>query len=388
MAHRSRTGSVYLAVVVVVAAVTVLVMTGVALRKQINERAVVGADSAEVARLAVSASELAAHHAVKSETFEERAATGTIFSNLALAGGTISATVRDADTKGLPTEDTENFRITADAATGAARSRIAFTVESPEDPFTVWLRAHPSVVSYWPLDEAGTTTARDRIGPRNGAYSHSFLAGTQTHEHGNPAPYFAWNTQFARVDHAPAFELANGSLAFWVRFDVKPTDDDVTVTVISKESRSPGAAMSLRIYMDKDEFYFMLDNSRENGKTIKKSDGHFDVGVWHHVVVTWGSQGMWMYIDGKKEQDSKGDRIGLDGNLWALRPPNTSPWYFGVSNTPSGIYDQSSPLVGSVARVALFSSQLNEADAATIYKLSTAPPDRRVQTGSYARVVD
>ena len=389
MAHRSRTGSVYLAVVVVVAAVTVLVMTGVALRKQINERAVVGADSAEVARLAVSASELAAHHAVKSETFEERAATGTIFSNLALAGGTISATVRDADTKGLPTEDTENFRITADAATGAARSRIAFTVETPTDEFTRWILSQPNAVAYWPLDEVNQTTAKDSVAERNGVYSRAFVAGSQMHEHGAPAPYFAWYDQFVRVPHRGVFELASGSLTFWVRFDVKPGSWYPGVMgAVSKERDGNSSAAFLAVYLDDDDLCYRLNNQNNHGDTLRTSSSRITAEAWHHIAVTWGNHGMELYLDGVRRDHESGARLGMGRNYMGLGPANTEDWYFGVRNIPYGSYSQGDPLVGSVARVALFSGRLSAEDIELIMKTSTMPPGRQIKPGSYARVVD
>ena len=389
MTRSTRTGSVYLAVVVVVAAVTVLIMTGVALRKQINDRARIGSDGAQAVRLAVSAAELAAHDAVKSETFEERAATGTIFSNIALAGGRLAATVRDADTSGFPNDDTENFRIVADAVAGGARSRIAFTVETPTDEFTQWILSQPNAVAYWPLDEVNQTAAREVIAERDGVYSRAFVSGSQEHEHGAPAPYFAWYDQFARVPHRGAFELAAGTLTFWVRFDVKPSSSYAGVMgAVSKERDANTSAAFLAVYLDDDDLCYRLNNQNNHGDTLKTSSSRITAEQWHHVAVTWGGHGMELYLDGVRRDHESGARLGLGRNYMGLGPANTEDWYFGVRNIPYGSYSQGDPIVGSVARVALFSGRLSGENIELIMKTSTMPPGRQVLPGSFARVVD
>ncbi|MCC5822588.1 MAG: LamG domain-containing protein [Phycisphaerales bacterium] len=388
MIRSGRRGSVYLAIIVVIAAVTMLVMTGVALRKQINERAQLAGQGSDASRLAVSAAELAIEHAYRdTDAFIARSFTGTIFSNLNLSAGAIAATVTDADTQGPVQDETERFRVVADARVGQARSRIGFEMDLPEDDLTRYVSVHNRIVAYWPLDEVNQTTAVDKINARNGVYGVQSAAGAMTHEHGNPAPRVQWVTEHIRVPHRSAFELANGTLCFWIRFDLKPTTSGIQMAAISKERSPLGSSVSLSSYLTDNHFYYTLEASSGIGRSIRFSSNRIVEGQWHFIALTWGSNGMELYLDGVRRADHSGTTVGLNG-IFLIRPANTQDWYFGVRNIPWSTYDQSSPTFGSVARVMLFSAQLSGSTINELYEASSMPPGFRVIPGSFARVVD
>jgi hypothetical protein len=372
---------------VVVAAVSTLVLTGVALRNHLHERSTMGSESAAARRLATSAAELVVHAASSNAAaFQEAAAAGTLFEDFPLRPGFISATVTDADTKAAVTATTTNYRVIARADTDRATSRIAMLLETPDDDLSRLMVAHPDAVAYWPIDEFNQTTVVDQIGGHNGVYGVASAAGAFTHAHGGPAPRMNWMTEYVQIPHDSAFVLANGTLTFWVRFDLKPTSAGFQMGAVSKENSPATSAMNLAVYLEHDYLYYSLNNAGNRGATVRVPSSSIAEGTWHFVAISWGNDGMKLYLDGTlRAEDSSA--VDLQAVLLA-RQANTFDWYFGVRNIPESIYKQSRTVFGSVARVGLFNTQLSESDIQTIHAATSQPPGIVPVPGSFATVVD
>lgn len=384
---QSRTGSVYMAVVVVIAAVTVLTLTGVELRKRINDRGAVAADASAAHVAARSGAELVIQRALADrDGFHTLATTGTVFSGVSVRPGTVSAQVRDAATDGVVAADTRRYAVVTDAAAGQARSRLGFELLRPEDPFTVLIRAEASAVAYWPLDEDGASTAVEKLSGRNGVYNVPHAAGDETHAHGNLAPRINSSAEYIRVPHQASYELSNGTLCFWVRFDNKPNGGQ-RVSAVTKDRNPLNSKISLGTWLDRNNFNFMLQNSYGFGRTVSFSSSKIIQGQWHHIAVTWGSAGMELYLDGTREVRETGSGYTLGLGL-GLGFTNDFDWFFGVRNLPQDVSGFTDPTRGSLARVAVFSERLSGSKIRELYEASSVEPGFRVVPGSFARVVD
>ncbi len=382
-----RKGSVYLATVTVVAAVTTLTLTGIALRKQIHDAAVAPVDASAAQRMALAAAEIVTHEAwTDMDRFRTTAQTGTMFHRIATDPGHISATVTDAQTGLRPTADSTRFRVITDAEVGRARYRLGMTLHIPDDALRERIESMPNALAYWPLDEINSLVAQEAVSGRNASYSLSSIAGAQTHAHGNPAPRMFWNTEFVRAAHHASHELSAGTLAFWARFDVKPTTSGYRMYAVSKEVTRTNA-MTLSVYLDSSGLAFELDNRHGNGATISTSTSNIIAGQWHHIAVSWGANGMELYLDGVRRSRSGGSRHGINAVL-LVRSANTSDWHFGVRDLPESIYSHSSPIVGSVARVALFSGQLTGTQIQSLAQSNSTIQGIQPVAGSFTRVVD
>ncbi len=387
-AHASaRPGSVYLAVLVVVSAVTALVLTGAALRKHLHERAAVGGDAGAVRRLAMSAAEMVVHAAATDEVeFRKHAESGMLFDNLALAPGSVSASIVDADTKTAATPATTKFRVVTTATVGDATSRLSVLLrDTPSNALSVLMSSmNPKPIAYWPLDEVKVSGGVDRIGGRNAVFNTPAAAGAYTHSHGGPVPRVVRQAEFVRVPHHDVFELANGTLCFWVRFDQKPTGSSER-GVIAKERIPQDTPMSLAVYLTSSRLRYTMNNSNNNGATIECSSSKITEGKWHFMAVTWGDLGMELYIDGTREAFGP-STMDLNESNGPVRPPNKYDWLFGArngaGNTPA------SPIQGSVARVSLFNVRLSQAQIRSIHQADAMPPGIRPVRGGYATVAD
>lgn len=383
-----RQGSVYLAILVVVTAVTSLVLTGVTLRKHLHERASLGGDASAVRRLAISGAELVVHAAAADEVeFRKQAGSGLLFDGLSLAPGFISASVLDADTKSTVTPTTKNFRVLTTATVGDTTSRLSMLLDTPDDALSILMSSMPTAIAYWPLEEVNQPVGTDEIASRHANYAVPVAAGAYTHVHGGPAPRITWMTEFVRVPHASAFELSDGTLTLWVRFDLKPTMPGQQMAVVAKERSPAGLAINLAVYLEHDYVYYMLNNSLNRGGSIRFPSSAIQQGKWHFMAITWGNAGMEIYLDGVRMARDTGIRVDLNQVLLS-RPVNNYDWYFGVRNIPFSTYSQSNPIFGSVARVSLFNTQISPAQITSVYQADSLPPGIRPVRGGYATAAD
>lgn len=391
MKPAQRRGSVYLAVLFVVLTVSVLTLTGVTLRRMMIQRSDSGSNAAAARRLALSGAELVVQQGKTNEgSFMTAAATGTILPTLSLAPGTVRATVTDADTGSAPTAGTINFDIVADGQVGDARSRLGFSMENPDDELRLWIQSEPSALAYWPMDEEKVATAEEIINNFDGAYSKSSAVGVFEHQHKNKASRFAWVDERMTAPHKGAYEMPNGTLVCWVLFNSKPTFSGWKEVVVSKEGTSAGSAAAIRVWLDKDRMNFSLRTS-SSGATVDFGAGEITQGQWHHIAISWGSAGMFLYLDGKKRDDDSGVRMGINGSIVPLRLPNSHDWIFGSRLNPDSKTDgwsHTDVLFGSVARAALFTRQLTEEEVAAMSKLDSRRPGPRLKPETFARVVD
>lgn len=382
----SRRASVYLAILVVVAAVTVLALAGVTLRRQIHTRARTGNEASAVRRLALSGAELSVHVADRHrDAFQELAEAGTLFSGLDATPGTINAVVTDADTDSAVTANTDRYRVVSEGAVGQARSRIGLTLERQDDDLTALLKSM-NAQNYWPLDEVNLSTAEDAIGDQDGTYSAPAAAGADTHKHGNPAPRIDWITETIRVPHHASFEIGDGTLCFWVRFDAVPTSGGVMAAAVVKERSPTSAQPDLAVYLTDDSLNYKMDNNANNGATIRCSSSRITQGQWHFITIGWGDSGMELHVDGVERAEDDDATLDLDES--GSRPANTQDWYFGIRNKPYSSYTQFWPTYGSVARVILFDRRLADEEIAALMAASSLPGPIELEPGSFARVVE
>lgn len=389
---RQRRGSVYLAVVATVSAVTVLTLTGVALRKSFNERARSGIHGQDAQRAARSAAELAIHGAIASEeVFVAQArSAGTLFSGLAIDSGTINATAVDADTGTIATGATTRYRVETEGVSGEARSRLAFTMRKQEPELTQLVR-DLGAIAYWPLDEeTGTSVADDVIGTFDGTYTDPSRVGVVTHEHGNASPRYDWITRRTEIAHNAAFELSEGVIAFWVRWDTMPILGN-QMAAISKELPSIRSSACFAVTLESGgDLVVILDDQDENGGRLEvdNNEGVISIGQWHHIAVTWGDK-LRLFVDGVNVAENNRIKVGLQAASGKDEiDGNSGPWMFGVRNKTVLFNTPAHPTFGSVARVALFDLNLGESAIRELYEASSMPGPLELEQGSFVRVVD
>ncbi|WP_245841074.1 LamG-like jellyroll fold domain-containing protein [Puniceibacterium sediminis] len=156
----------------------------------------------------------------------------------------------------------------------------------------------PSVVptTYFDMNETQGETMLDRngglaavhIGTRSpdfddpGPVATEFNAQTGIHFHSNEA---------LKVDHDTSLTLAEGTLQFWMKRESQGHDD-----VLISKSDGPE---QLEVGLHGGDLTFRIGT--EDGAGIATAKDEIAADVWTHVAVSWGSDGMKVFINGELE---------------------------------------------------------------------------------------
>ena len=152
-------------------------------------------------------------------------------------------------------------------------------------------------------DDAANTTVTDATGTDNGVCSANTDTISDTGKIGNA---FHFNITESVGGLADLSSISAGS--FSVRINV--------------DNYSAGRYIAgyLTSGSDDGEFYWLVRNTgyitfmnetAAGGQTNIESNSNISTGSWYHVVVTWGTGGMAMYVNGTKQSDTDARAISL-----------------------------------------------------------------------------
>ena len=159
--------------------------------------------------------------------------------------------------------------------------------------------------AYWTFNETSGPTAFDSAGtPQNGTYFGSI----DKDDAGPPAllaPFgaetaaeFKRNTsQYVAVAHDAAFEVVNGTVAFW--FNTDRVDRNQTMFAKDHDSKGDGGQLNiglegrdLVVRLESDSADFEIDTDGTDVNNLVSANR------WHHLAVTFGEAGMKLYFNG------------------------------------------------------------------------------------------
>lgn len=167
---------------------------------------------------------------------------------------------------------------------------------------------------------------------------------------------------YIEIPNDPAFSLTSGTVS--LRFNAASVGG--TQTLISRDHQSFGDGGHFRVSVtDTGAFEVRLQSTTEN-YTISSDPGTVIAGNWQHVAVTFGPNGLELYVDGVLEagEDFAG---GIAGN--------TQPWILGAdqrSSTEGTTDDLSHFFQGQIDEFALFDLQMSPHQVATLHSEGAA----------------
>jgi len=197
-------------------------------------------------------------------------------------------------------------------------------------------------VSFWRLDGVADGVMVDAQGTRNGTLYDvveraPFVAvdGAPTVDGpaalgGAPAVDFD-GSRFALLEHAQAYETTNQTVALWVRVD----DLDGDQAFIVKDQRKTDDGGHFRLGQDDGKLFLRIaPGNGDRNVAWETKDAVLTEGEWAHVAVTFGTNGVQVYLNGgllssdafksKEGREDIGDYKG--GFLIA----NDNPWILGA----------------------------------------------------------
>ncbi len=176
---------------------------------------------------------------------------------------------------------------------------------------------------------------------------------------------------YVEIAHSNDYLLDNGTLTLWFQAD----DLDGRQALFSKDSASFDTGGHLNVGLDGDRILVRLQSTKTS-EYIRSPAGSVAADAWHHLTLTWGADGMKLYLGGKLVgSDSYTGGLGWNSGGRG----NFEPITLGASQYNSGnqVADKLNYFfAGSIKGVAIHDTALSSGSVATLYKArSDAPPE-------------
>jgi Ca2+-binding RTX toxin-like protein len=225
-------------------------------------------------------------------------------------------------------------------------------------------------VGYWQMDEVNNSIANHTMAAAVGDVDMTSFNGWTGETTSNAFTNISGRTtDFDGVDdymvipNDPAWQLANGTVQVWFR--VEDNDRDGTVadegvqTLIARDASGTNAG---DFYVDIEGDDIKVSISGPNGGAITAADV-LSADTWHQINVTFGANGLEIWLDGTMVANDPAITQGMDAN--------TNPWTVGgwsqtydVNGLPT---DTSYHFDGDITQVAIYDTQLDTTAINDIY---------------------
>ena len=211
-------------------------------------------------------------------------------------------------------------------------------------------------VSNWHLGEgSGTTVVDSGSANANGTVNGATLGQPGAlNGSSNTAAHFDGVDDYIEIPHANDFLLDDGTIQLWFNADTIGTDQ----ALLSKDHSGLGTGGHVLVQLTSSGTINMRLQSTSTVYSIESSNT-VAAGQWHHIAVSFGSNGMELYVDGVIA-----DVNGYTGGLGTTSggTGNTESFVIGASNqwgTSGTLDDLQRFFQGSIDEVSIVASQLN-----------------------------
>lgn len=221
----------------------------------------------------------------------------------------------------------------------------------------------PGALGYWSFADGGDGSFDDaRGGPQ--ARAHTLYENQARLRQGDlvdgpdgaagGALHFNGKDQFAFIDHDPAFQVSQGTIALWVQ----PEHFDCPATIISKDQSGTGDGGHFRLGHKEDGTIFLRMAPGDGGhnRAWETKSGYLSEGTWAHLAVSFTDQGVTLYVDGVAVPDSNWTPIegsnpspGTYAEAYLLA--NTESWVIGADSYRSKDSDTAAQFAADDARL-------------------------------------
>lgn len=181
------------------------------------------------------------------------------------------------------------------------------------------------------------TTVDDATGQHPGAIVGTGVSRVPGRSGCGQAIAFAGADGYVEIPDSPAWDLATGSIDFWLRIDAMPGVDSKG-GVISRDANLQAFSGHFSLYLAcNGALGARLQTTVGDAFTCSST---LQAGVWYHVGVNFGSGPMEIYVDGAPATQTAsftcgkltffcgtGTTTGIDGN--------NNPWTVGVASATS-----------------------------------------------------
>ena len=223
----------------------------------------------------------------------------------------------------------------------------------------------PQVVSdlagHWKFDETNGNVATDGSGLSDGKYQHGVKLKATGAPSGNLAPDFDGKNDYVEIPHVDAYLIDDGTIQFWFYAE----DTRGHQALFSKDSSDYDNGGHVHIYLNGDDLTVRLQSTSKSYE-VKKSNV-VDHDEWYHVAFTFGSAGMNLYVNGASvDTDAYTGGLGTSSG----GSGNTEPITVGIGSWGSDdgqATPTSYPFEGRIDSLAIYNKALSAAEVLALY---------------------
>ncbi|MEO1239668.1 MAG: LamG-like jellyroll fold domain-containing protein, partial [Pseudomonadota bacterium] len=209
------------------------------------------------------------------------------------------------------------------------------------------------------FEDASSLTASDD-GPNglDGLYQNGASAGGTGWNGSGTGVVLDGASQYVEIPDDPAFQLNQGTISIRLNPDDLAASGNDTLFSRDSSNFDGGGHIDAAVLGNGSVQVRIQDTSQSY--YLQSASGLITDGTWHHVAVSFGPEGLALYVDGV-EADTNSYTGGLAGN--------TEPWTLGATQQHSGDSVANSLnrfFEGTLDEFAIYDTQLSPADIAAL----------------------
>lgn len=380
-----RTGSIYLVTLITVAAIVTMVLVGMRLRSSSNSQSALIETMTESNRGIQDATEYALQMVADHPAWMTLAEKGKAFDPMTVGETSYSSTLIDTDTMSIPTATTSNFRMQLTATRGVVS-------ESAEIDFICSKVDYFSFVndlganSYWKLNESrGDASAINSIWNWDGDYLDPSITGTETNDEGAQVPLFNASNDHIEVPYDSDLKHSNGTFSLWMK--TPGVTGLNTYGILGMQYAKDDNPALYLVLLENALYAFVNDSGSFDLNQEVGPSSTITPDTWHHIALTWGNDGLTIYLDGVESAKNTDNISGTGSARW--NKGGEQPLKIGAANIGlSGNYRQLG-FKGSIAHVVYFRNiQLPADKIAELAAIKPELSELSIVEGSWGRVFD
>ncbi|WJG09715.1 DUF6701 domain-containing protein [Aliiglaciecola sp. LCG003] len=227
----------------------------------------------------------------------------------------------------------------------------------------------PQLVAHWPMNMCSLNGDANEVIDVIAGANGTAIDGANISQGGKlcQSSEYAGEGEHINIPHNSAFAMDDGSLSMWFQVDDLSHQNDSTrdaLVLFSKDSSGTNdGGDHLTIYVSQNGSINALHQSNRSSFYAFSGANVVKEKQWHHLVYTFGQQGMKVYLD-KVQVARKNYRGGLSGNPEPIIL-GSGAWRTGDNiSEPEKLTDH---FIGKIDDVRLYQGQLDQAQVNNLF---------------------
>lgn len=174
-------------------------------------------------------------------------------------------------------------------------------------------------------DSVSSTASDDSTNGIDGVYQNGAAAGGSGWNGSGTGVVLDGTNQYVEIPDDPAFQLTQGTIS--IRLNATDIGEAGNDTLFSRDSSMYDDGGHVKAYVMGNGSVGVRIQDTSNSYYLNSAPGLISDGQWHHVALSFGDEGLTLYVDGAVA-DSSSYTGGIAGN--------TEPWTLGADQQSSG----------------------------------------------------